>query len=179
LNVTVKKKNKIGIQKEQNFNIIKTEKKEIINNKPSQSFKSSISKFEQSTSTKTKVTGNDQDYKSFSKYSKEYSVDQEMKVEDYDVNYIKKCNNIINLVQEQIPCRAIQNLLSFHPEIVESILVPQIKNHYIKLANHKFSNYFLQKIILYMNETSLIDLYFQVSNFLTILIIRLNRIYLN
>ena len=80
----------------QNFNISKqvkqVEKDKFPINKPSQSFKSNVSKYELSTSTKSKVTY-DHGYKSFSKYSRDYSNDCEMKLEDYDLSFIKNCHD--------------------------------------------------------------------------------------
>lgn len=80
-----------------------------------------------------------------------------------DIKFLKKANDLINVVQEQNACREIQSLITKNPEIVETLIIPKIKNDYRYLSNHKFANYLIQMMLQYMSENSIVLLYNSVS----------------
>ena len=81
--------------------------------------------------------------------------DEKEQLEDFNLKFLTECNNLHIRLTQQSFSRKVQTIIVKKNTIVENILVPKLKDFFLKLSMNKFANYTLQLMIDYMSDDSI------------------------
>ena len=67
-------------------------------------------------------------------------------------------NNCVNACKGQIECRQLQGIIEAEPSLASKIIYPKIKDKIQEISFDQFGNYFIQKVIEYLNDEQIFEI---------------------
>ena len=67
-------------------------------------------------------------------------------------------NNCVSVCKGQLECRQLQKMIEIKPSLASNIIYPKIKDKLQEISFDQFGNYFIQKVIEYLNENQIKEL---------------------
>ena len=70
-------------------------------------------------------------------------------------------NNCVSLCKEQIECRQLQKMIDTEPSLASNVIYSKIKEKIQEISFDQFGNYFIQKVIEYLNEEQIKEILYK------------------